>query len=214
MKDGRGAARGRASTATRSPPRSIRSSCWTGLARCPRRRRDCCSRRPTSRSYSAPAERRRRLHLPDHACSPAGLSRPPMYVRHLAVSDFRSWKSADVEFDRGPSVLVGSNGQGKTNLVEAFGLPRDTRQPPRPERRAADPSWRRASAVVQAAVVADDRELRVEVEITPAGPTARSSTAAQCRARARSSGRSVCAVRAGGSCDRARRAERASAFSR
>ncbi|MCW2497867.1 DNA replication/repair protein RecF [Jatrophihabitans sp.] len=88
-----------------------------------------------------------------------------MYVRHLSVSDFRSWTSADLDFDPGPSVLVGSNGQGKTNLIEALGyiatlgshrVPNDA-----PLIRAGA-----ERAVVRGAVVADGRELRVELEIT------------------------------------------------
>ncbi|MCW2601875.1 MAG: recF, partial [Pseudonocardiales bacterium] len=44
-----------------------------------------------------------------------------MFVRHLSLADFRSWRTAEISFDPGPSVLVGANGQGKTNLVEAIG---------------------------------------------------------------------------------------------
>ena len=44
-----------------------------------------------------------------------------MHVRHLSVADFRSWAAADVAFEPGPAVLIGSNGQGKTNLIEALG---------------------------------------------------------------------------------------------
>ena len=44
-----------------------------------------------------------------------------MYIRHLSVADFRSWARAEVAFEPGPMVLVGANGQGKTNLVEAIG---------------------------------------------------------------------------------------------
>jgi DNA replication and repair protein RecF len=44
-----------------------------------------------------------------------------MFIRHLSVADFRSWASAEVAFEPGPMVLVGANGQGKTNLVEAIG---------------------------------------------------------------------------------------------
>ena len=46
----RGAARGRPTTASRSPPRSTRSSCSTASARWPRPRRGCCSRPRPSRS--------------------------------------------------------------------------------------------------------------------------------------------------------------------
>ena len=43
-----------------------------------------------------------------------------MRVSHLALDDFRSWKHGVVELPEGPTVLVGANGQGKTNLVEAL----------------------------------------------------------------------------------------------
>ncbi|WP_165216933.1 DNA replication/repair protein RecF [Schaalia sp. ZJ1691] len=43
-----------------------------------------------------------------------------MWVSHVAVDDFRSWKHGVVTFDRGSTVLLGPNGQGKTNLVEAI----------------------------------------------------------------------------------------------
>lgn len=42
-----------------------------------------------------------------------------MRVSHVALDDYRSYKHAVVEFPAGISVLVGPNGQGKTNLVEA-----------------------------------------------------------------------------------------------
>jgi len=40
-------------------------------------------------------------------------------VSHVALDDFRSYRHAVVEFTPGTTVLLGSNGQGKTNLVEA-----------------------------------------------------------------------------------------------
>jgi DNA replication and repair protein RecF len=89
-----------------------------------------------------------------------------VYVRHLAVADFRSWVSADVPFDAGPSVLVGPNGQGKTNLVEAVGYVATLAS----HRVSTDaPLVRRGAerAVVRTAVVHSGRELRVELEINP-----------------------------------------------
>jgi len=89
-----------------------------------------------------------------------------VFVRHLSVTDFRSWHEVDVAFEPGPSVLVGANGQGKTNLVEALGylatlsshrVPTDAPL----VRSGAD------RAAIRAAIVAEHRELRVEVEITP-----------------------------------------------
>lgn len=43
-----------------------------------------------------------------------------MRVSHVALDDFRSYRHAVVELPRGTTVLVGRNGQGKTNLVEAI----------------------------------------------------------------------------------------------
>ncbi len=89
-----------------------------------------------------------------------------MYVRHLSVSDWRSYAAADLAFDPGPSVLVGPNGQGKTNLVEALGYVATLGS----HRVAADAPLVRAGAeraVVRVAVVRAGRELLVELEISP-----------------------------------------------
>jgi DNA replication and repair protein RecF len=89
-----------------------------------------------------------------------------MYVRHLSVSDFRSWPSADLALEPGPTVLVGANGQGKTNLVEALGYVATLAS----HRVATDAPLVRSGAeraVIRCAVVSDNRELRVELEINP-----------------------------------------------
>ncbi|GAA2908368.1 DNA replication and repair protein RecF [Microbacterium keratanolyticum] len=41
-------------------------------------------------------------------------------VEHLNLVDFRNYATADLTLHRGPNVLVGRNGQGKTNLAEAI----------------------------------------------------------------------------------------------
>jgi DNA replication and repair protein RecF len=89
-----------------------------------------------------------------------------VFVRHLALTDFRSWSSLELGFEVGPVVLVGPNGQGKTNIVEAVGYLATLSS----HRVAGDAALVRTgaqSAVVRAAVVAADRELRAEVEIMP-----------------------------------------------
>ena len=88
-----------------------------------------------------------------------------MYARHLSLSDYRSWTTAEVPLQPGVNVLVGRNGTGKTNLVEALGYLATLSS----HRVAADaPLIRRGTerAVVRAAVVSDGRELLLEVEIT------------------------------------------------
>lgn len=44
-----------------------------------------------------------------------------MYLEHLSLTDFRSYAQVDLTFEPGVTVLVGSNGIGKTNLMEAIG---------------------------------------------------------------------------------------------
>jgi len=44
-----------------------------------------------------------------------------VHVRRLALVDYRSYPSLDLVLDPGPTLLVGPNGQGKTNIVEAVG---------------------------------------------------------------------------------------------
>jgi recombinational DNA repair ATPase RecF len=44
-----------------------------------------------------------------------------VYVSRLELVDFRSYARAQVDFEPGVSVLLGRNGVGKTNLVEALG---------------------------------------------------------------------------------------------
>lgn len=44
-----------------------------------------------------------------------------MHLRQLWLTDFRGYHEADVTFDAGLTAVVGPNGQGKTNLLEAIG---------------------------------------------------------------------------------------------
>jgi DNA replication and repair protein RecF len=89
-----------------------------------------------------------------------------VFVSHLQVSDFRSWEQADLVFEPGPNVLLGANGQGKTNLVEALGYLATLGS----HRVATDAPLVRhgaARALVRAVAVNEGRELRLELEITP-----------------------------------------------
>ena len=87
-----------------------------------------------------------------------------MFARHLSLLDYRSWPSAEVPLQPGVNVLIGRNGTGKTNLVEALGYLATLSS----HRVATDvPLIRRGAerAVVRSAVVSDDRELLLEIEI-------------------------------------------------
>ena len=87
-----------------------------------------------------------------------------MYVRHLALRDFRSWSAVDLELTPGRTVFVGQNGFGKTNLVEALWYCATLGS----HRVATDAPLVRAGAeraVVSTIVVREGRELAVDVEI-------------------------------------------------
>src|SRR3954470_2218815 len=87
-----------------------------------------------------------------------------MHLRRLSVADFRSWEQAELELTPGVTVLVGPNGVGKTNLVEAAGYLATLGS----HRVAGDaPLIRRGAerAVVRGQVVHNGRELAVEIEI-------------------------------------------------
>ena len=91
-----------------------------------------------------------------------------MHVSHLQLHDFRSYEGVEVVLEAGVNVLVGPNGQGKTNLVEAV----DYLASLASHRVATDAPLVRmgaAHAVVRAAVVRDGRTATLEVEINPGG---------------------------------------------
>lgn len=89
-----------------------------------------------------------------------------MYVAHLSLTDFRSYPQVELPLTPGITALVGPNGQGKTNLVEAVGYVATLGS----HRVPSDAALVRAGtsrAVVRAKVVRDERATLVEVEITP-----------------------------------------------
>lgn len=89
-----------------------------------------------------------------------------MHVRRVELTDFRSYERVAVDFDPGVAVLVGQNGMGKTNLVEALGYVATLDS----HRVATDAPLVRAgatSAVIRCEIVHDGRELLVELEIVP-----------------------------------------------
>ena len=89
-----------------------------------------------------------------------------MHVRHLTVSDFRSYTTAELPLEPGVTTLVGLNGQGKTNLVEAIGYLATLSS----HRVSTDQPLVRfgaEQAVIRGAVVRDGRETMLELELNP-----------------------------------------------
>ena len=89
-----------------------------------------------------------------------------MRVSHLSLSDYRSWPALDLELGPGSTALVGANGQGKTNLVEALGYVATLGS----HRVSTDAPLVRSGAeraVVRARVERGGRSTLVEVEVNP-----------------------------------------------
>jgi DNA replication and repair protein RecF len=89
-----------------------------------------------------------------------------LYVAHLSLTDFRSYPGAELALEPGVTALVGPNGQGKTNLVEAIGYVATLAS----HRVATDAPLVRLGAeraIVRAAVARDDRQTLVELELNP-----------------------------------------------
>jgi len=89
-----------------------------------------------------------------------------VHLAHLSVVDFRSYPAVELPLEPGVTALVGPNGQGKTNLVEAVGYLATLGS----HRVAADAPLVRSGAeraIVRGQVVRDGRSVLVELEINP-----------------------------------------------
>jgi len=89
-----------------------------------------------------------------------------VYLSRLALTDFRSYASVDLRLDRGVSTLIGANGEGKTNVVEAVAYLATLSS----HRVASDaPLVRHGAerAILRGAVTSAERDSLVEIEINP-----------------------------------------------
>jgi DNA replication and repair protein RecF len=87
-----------------------------------------------------------------------------MYVAAMALADFRNYRQVQVAMAAGPNVIVGANGQGKTNLIEALGYLATLSS----HRVAVDAPMIRVdarAAVIRATVVSPLRTCSIELEL-------------------------------------------------
>jgi DNA replication and repair protein RecF len=90
-------------------------------------------------------------------------------VTHLSLTDFRNYRSLEVPLLPGHNLFVGSNGQGKTNLVESLGYLSTLGS----HRVSVDHAMIRQdqdSAIVRARLESGERQLLVEVQINRSAP--------------------------------------------
>jgi DNA replication and repair protein RecF len=89
-------------------------------------------------------------------------------VTHLNLTDFRNYETVDVGLVTGHNVFVGSNGQGKTNLVEALGFLSTLGS----HRVSTDHAMIRAgrdAAIIRARLQNGERQVLAEVQINRTG---------------------------------------------
>ena len=89
-------------------------------------------------------------------------------VDRLELRDFRSYRQAEVSFAPGLNAIIGPNGHGKTNLLEAVhfvGTLRSLRNSP-PEALVAAGA---AEAIIRASVGVDERSVMIESAIASSG---------------------------------------------
>jgi DNA replication and repair protein RecF len=89
-----------------------------------------------------------------------------VYLSQLSLTDFRSYSEAQLSLEPGITALVGPNGHGKTNLVEAVGYLAGLSS----HRVAHDAPLIRMGAeraIVRGAVEGGGRSALIEIEITP-----------------------------------------------
>ena len=48
------------------------------------------------------------------------MTTPRVWLRHAAIRDFRNLEKVDLDFPEAGLAVIGENGQGKTNLLEAI----------------------------------------------------------------------------------------------
>ena len=87
-----------------------------------------------------------------------------MHLRHLSVTDFRSYAQAELPLTPGVTTMIGLNGQGKTNLIEAAGYLATLGS----HRVAGDAPLVRfgqQQAIIRGAVIREGRETMIELEI-------------------------------------------------
>jgi DNA replication and repair protein RecF len=91
-----------------------------------------------------------------------------MHVSSLSLRDFRNHISTDIEPDVGPVVFIGSNGQGKTNLVEAINYLATLGS----HRTSTDTALIRQgseSAVIRVSLAHENRTILLEVQLNKSG---------------------------------------------
>lgn len=93
-----------------------------------------------------------------------------MRLQHLWLADFRNYSQLELEFPAGTSLIVGSNGEGKTNLLEAvYYLATMTSFRVTPTEALIRTGAEATGAVARGEMRVDQREVLFEAALRPTG---------------------------------------------
>ncbi|GAB2827462.1 DNA replication/repair protein RecF [Alpinimonas psychrophila] len=92
-----------------------------------------------------------------------------MRVSSISLRDFRNYAEADITIEQGCVVLVGSNGQGKTNLIEAINF-LATLGSHRSSTESAMIRTGEDAAIIRVHLAHDDRQILLEAQLNREGP--------------------------------------------
>ena len=91
-----------------------------------------------------------------------------MHVARLSLTDYRNYRTADLALEPGATVIVGRNGQGKTNLVESIGYLSTLGS----HRVSSDQALIRAgadAAIIRAVLTFEGRQVLLELQLNRQG---------------------------------------------
>lgn len=92
-----------------------------------------------------------------------------MHLSRITLNHFRNYENITVNFDTGFNIILGSNGQGKTNLVEAIGF-LSTLESHRIANNQALIQQHKENAIIRTQMVYSSRELSIDAQINRNSP--------------------------------------------
>ena len=89
-----------------------------------------------------------------------------MYIESLFLENFRNYREVNIPFSKGTNLILGSNGEGKSNLIEAIYMLSTSKS----FRSASDKKIRRVGTdgyIVRGHFSKDGGEYRIGIEYSP-----------------------------------------------
>ena len=93
-----------------------------------------------------------------------------MYIKSVRLRNYRNYENQIIQFDKGMNIIIGDNGEGKTNLLEAIYLLSTTRSHRIDENRELI-RFENEFGTVEGNIVSDDHAFKMSVVVHKKGKT-------------------------------------------